>query len=66
MFQTMGREVSDGGIRTVTHLLNTMRQIHIRDFVLMVAEVVKQDPPRLVAQKEQDYRKSMGVDDEEE
>ena len=52
MFRAMDREVSDNGIRTVTDLLNTVRQIHIRDFVLFIAEVVKQDPPRLVAQKE--------------
>jgi hypothetical protein len=65
MFKRMGRDVSDGGIRTVTHLLNTIKQIHIRDFVLLLSEVIAQDGPRLQAQKEEEYQKSMGVDAQE-
>jgi len=65
LFMKMGLEVSDNGVRTVSYLLNAVRHIHIRDFVFMLAEMLRQDGPRLQEQKSSDYTKSMGVDEDD-
>eukprot|EP00760_Papus_ankaliazontas_P033769 PhM_4_TR6733/c0_g1_i1/m.13913 len=65
LFHDMGRPVSQSGIKTLSHLLNSTKRIHIRDFATLVAEVLSQDAGHLQVEQEEQYRTSMGVDAEE-